>query len=139
MRPILAALLIPLAACAAEPPPPPLPTPATPVCAGLPGAPGITARLYFGRSPGDAAAWQAFLAERVTPRFPSGFTVIEASGQWQQRSSGRIIRQSSTVIEIAAPRSPEVVWKLEEIRADYRQVFRQESVGLVVGENCFSF
>ena len=136
MRQIIATLLLAtMAACAPAPPP----APATTACAGLPGEAGITARLYFGRTRTDAEAWQRFLAERVTPRFPSGFTVIDAAGQWQQRSTGRIIQERSTVIEIAAPRTPEIVWKLEEIRADYRQAFAQESVGLVVSETCFSF
>ncbi len=87
----------------------------------------------------DDAAWQRFLAEAVTPRFPSGFSVFDGYGQWQQRSSGRIIQEASTVIEVAAPRNAEVVAKLEEIRGAYRARFQQESVGLVVGESCMSF
>lgn len=138
-----AALLAALAACAPTPPAAP-PAPALAGCTGLRGEPGITARLYFGRTmqggqPISDAAWQRFLAEKVTPRFPSGFTIIQTTGQWQQRSTGRIVQQRSTVIEIAAPRDADAVWKFEEIRADYRQEFRQESVGLVIGENCFSF
>lgn len=139
MRPILA-LLVLLAACAApaETPAPPSP------CAGLPGEAGITARLYFGRSLKgggtiDDAAWRGFLAQNVTPRFPSGFTVIDGYGQWQQRATGRIIRENSTVIEIAADRSADTIWKFEAIRADYRQAFNQESVGLVISPSCASF
>ena len=144
MRPIAVALLPLLAGCT----PPPPATPPTPsvqqACTGLRGDPGITARLYFGRTqkggqPITDAAWQKFLAEKVTPRFPSGFTIIQTSGQWQQRSTGRIIQQPSTVVEIAAPRDTDTIWKFEEIRADFRQAFGQESVGLVVTENCFSF
>jgi hypothetical protein len=114
------------------------------ICDGLLGEPAITARLYFGRTikgggKVDDAAWQRFLAEAVTPRFPSGFSVFDGYGQWQQRSTGRIIQEASTVIEVAAPRNAEVVAKLEEIRGAYRARFQQESVGLVVGESCMSF
>lgn len=114
------------------------------VCAGLPGEPAITARLYFGRTikgggKVDDPAWQRFLAETITPRFPSGFSVFDGYGQWQQRSTGRIIQEASTVIEVAAPRTAAVAAKLDEIRAAYRQRFQQESVGLVVSESCMSF
>lgn len=146
MRPVSAVPVVVLALLAgcAPPPPPAPPAPAVAACQGVRGEPGITARLYFGRAlkgggtVGDAA-WRRFLAEKVTPRFPSGFTVLEGYGQWQQRSTGRIIQEPSTVIEVAAPREDGVIWKLEEIRAEYRQQFAQESVGLVVTENCFSF
>ncbi len=113
MRALLALVL--LAGCAGAVPPAASPDG---VCAGLPGEPAITARLYFGRTlkgggAVDEAAWQRFLAETVTPRFPSGFSVFDGYGQWQQRSTGRIIQEASTVIEVAAPRSGEVVGKLE--------------------------
>ncbi len=144
MRLIVPVALACLLAACAPPPPAAPPTPAVQACTGLRGDPGITARLYFGRTQKGGqtiteAEWQKFLAEKVTPRFPSGFTIIQTAGQWQQRSTGRIIQQPSTVIEIAAPRDADTIWKFEEIRADFRQAFGQESVGLVVTENCFSF
>ena len=139
MRALL--VLVLLAGCAAGMQPTTAPSG---MCAGLPGEPAITARLYFGRTikgggKVDDASWQRFLAETVTPRFPSGFSVFDGYGQWQQRSTGRIIQEPSTVIEVAAPRSAEAVGKFEEIRAAYRARFQQESVGLVVGESCMSF
>ena len=141
MRPATLLLLFPLTACVALPPAAVVTTTisAPGTCDGLRGTPGITARLYFGRTRTDDAAWQTFLAERVTPRFPSGFTVIDGSGQWQQRATGRIVQERSTVIEIAATRAPETIWNLEAIRADYRTKFNQESVGLVVSDSCVSF
>ena len=119
--------------------------PAAPhACATMRGEAGITARLYFGRTIKgggvvDEAAWKRFLAEQVTPRFPSGFTVFDGYGQWRQRATGRIIQEPSTVIEIAAGKDIDTIWKFEEVRADYRTAFNQESVGLVISENCMSF
>ena len=50
--------------------------------------PFVQYELFMGRS-GDAgevvddAAWDAFLGETVTPRFPDGLTVLDAHGQWR--------------------------------------------------------
>lgn len=113
-------------------------------CQGLPGDEAITAQLFFGRSMKggqsiDATAWRNFLAESVTPRFPDGLTVIEASGQWRQRSTGRIISEASTIVEIVTDDAPATLAKLEAIRADYRKRFSQESVGLVTNRACASW
>jgi hypothetical protein len=112
-------------------------------CTGLPGSPGITAELFFGRTQAggliDATAWQDFLATEVTPRFPDGLTVIDAHGQWRQRSSRKVISEVSTIVEIATDAAPATIERLEAIRAAYRTRFHQESVGLVVTPNCASF
>jgi hypothetical protein len=109
----------------------------------LPGEPGITAQLFFGRST-DAGAigeadWQDFLAKSVTPRFPDGLTVLGARGQWRQRSSGHIVSEPASVVEIATDGSADTLAMLQAIRAEYRARFRQESVGLVVAPSCASF
>lgn len=134
MRHILAALPFLLLAGCTPPPPPAL-------CEGIPGSPGVTVELYFGRTmKGDAkiddAAWNAFLAESVTPRFPSGLTVIEARGQWRQRATGRVISQPSSVVVIVTDGSKADYEKFEAIRADYKTRFAQESVGLVSSRSC---
>jgi hypothetical protein len=36
--------------------------------------------------------WAAFLAKSVTPRFPAGLTVWQASGQWRNESGG-VVRE----------------------------------------------
>jgi len=127
-------LLLLLAGCSA----------AGPRCAALPGQPQVTVQLLFGRSLKgggvvDDAAWQDFLARSVTPRFPDGLTVLNGSGQWRQRATGKIVSEPSTVVEIVTDESPEMFQRLDAIRADYRQRFNQESVGLVVNESCASF
>ena len=104
----------------------------------------MTVQLLFGRSLKgggvvDDAAWQDFLARSVTPRFPDGLTVLNGGGQWRQRTTGKIISEPSTVVEIVTDESPEAFRRLDAIRAEYRQRFNQESVGLVVNESCASF
>jgi len=126
-------LLALLAGCAAP----------APRCAGLPGAPMLSATLYFGRTAGgatvDEAAWRRFLAEVVTPRFPSGFTVLDGYGQWQGRASGQIAAEPATVVIVLAEPGAATLAALEAIRADYRRRFAQESVGLAFADSCASF
>lgn len=114
-----------------------------PLCQGIPGDAGVTVQLFFGRTTkseliGDAA-WNAFLAESVTPRFPAGLTVLEARGQWRQRATGRVISQPSSVVEIVTEGTPADYEKLQAIRADYKAKFAQESVGLVTNRSCASW
>jgi len=127
-------LLLLLAGCAAP----------QPRCAGKPGDAEVTVQLLFGRSLKgggriDDAAWKDFLARSVTPRFPDGLTVLEGSGQWRQRTTGMIVSEPSTLVEIVTETSAETFRRLDAIRAEYRERFAQESVGLVVNESCASF
>ena len=113
-------------------------------CAGMPGDPALTVQLFFGRSikgggTVDAAQWSDFLATSVTPRFPDGLTVLEGTGQWRQRATGRIVSEASTVVEIVTDASPDIWAQIDAIRADYKTRFSQESVGLVVNEACASW
>jgi hypothetical protein len=117
--------------------------PASP-CAGMPGDPSVTVQLLFGRSikgggEVDAAQWRAFLATSVTPRFPDGLTVLEGTGQWRQRATGRVVSENSTVVEIVTTAAPDTWTKLDAVRADYKARFAQESVGLVVNPSCASW
>jgi hypothetical protein len=127
-------LLLLLAGCAAP----------QPRCAGMSGDAEVTIQLLFGRSIKgggriDDEAWRDFLARSVTPRFPDGLTVLEGSGQWRQRATGTIVSEPSTLVEIVTATPPETFRKLDAIRAEYRDRFAQESVGLVVNESCASF
>ncbi len=86
--------------------------------------------LYFGRaradgSQVDGAAWQRFLDEEVTPRFPSGFTWLDAFGQWRgddgtrwQESSFQVILLTDGVQEDA----------IDAISRAYRERFQQQAV-----------
>src|SRR4051812_38543516 len=127
-RAVAAALLPVLAGCAAPPPPSP---PAHAACEGLRGAGAVTADLYFGRTsqgrPVTDATWRGFLAEVVTPRFPDGLTVLDGRGQWRRRDNGRVVSEPATMVRIVTDRGPETVRRLEEIRAEYRARFAQES------------
>jgi hypothetical protein len=120
-----------------------LPVRAAP-CVGIPGDEAVTVQLFFGRTMQgdesiDDAAWNAFLAESVTPRFPAGLTVLQARGQWRQRATGKVISQPSSVVEIVTDGTAADFEKFEAIRNDYKARFAQESVGLVTNRACASW
>src|SRR5260221_13953695 len=65
----------------------------------------VATQLFFGLSRPDGtnvseAEWQDFLAEIVTPRFPAGFTVSVAEGQWRSDAPAAILRESSRILLI---------------------------------------
>lgn len=88
--------------------------------------------LYCGRSkPGGGMVsdeeWERFLSDEVTPRFPDGFTVLKATGQYREKS-GKIISEPSNVLVFLYMSKDESRLKIEEIRAAYVKQFSQESV-----------
>jgi hypothetical protein len=106
-------------------------------------SPMLTVRLFFGlmadgkRVP--ESSWADFLARTVTPRFPSGFTVYDATGQWRDRRTNVIGRERSRVIEIDAPDGEKTRRAVEEIRKAYGTRFHQQSVGIVTLPACGAF
>ncbi|MES1021651.1 DUF3574 domain-containing protein [Gloeocapsa sp. BRSZ] len=87
--------------------------------------------LYFGRSrPGGIVSeeqFQRFLRNVVTPRFPDGLTVVDASGQFRG-SNGTIVREPTKVLILIYPNSPAKRRAIEEIVNLYKTQFQQESV-----------
>lgn len=121
IRPIPPCLLLPvlLAGCAALPPSP---------CRNGESA-VVVETLYFGTATPDgrvsAADWQDFLAREVTPRFPQGLTVSEASGQWRG-ADGRIVREATHMLTLVTTDADAAA--LPAIITAYRMRFRQEAV-----------
>ena len=101
--------------------------------------PWVVADLLFGRTHVSEGRWARFLADEVTPRFPDGFTVFEAKGQWRAPGGKEISRERSKVVTIAIPPSSDNDVRLQEIIAAYKTRFKQHSVGLIVRPACVSF
>lgn len=104
----------------------------------------LLADLIFGRDIGrhvgvSEAAWQRFLAQEVTPRFPDGLTVMNASGQWRDRATGRTVHEPSKVVMIVLPGHTDDQARLAAVVAAYKRQFRQQSVGLIVQPACTAF
>jgi hypothetical protein len=114
-----------LAGCAGVPPPLCSPAETQAGCA-------IATQLFFGLSRPDGtdvstAEWQSFLAETVTPRFPAGFTISEAEGQWRADATAAIVRESSRILLIVH-RAGEDEAAIAVLIDVYKTQFRQQSV-----------
>ena len=104
----------------------------------------LVAELFFGRgtagrAPLGEAEWVAFAATTITPNFPNGFTVFDGEGQWRNPRTGEIIRDSTKILLVAAPRSPDVASRLAAVIDAYKARFHQQSVGVITREACAMF
>jgi hypothetical protein len=98
--------------------------------------PGDTALVrdvvYFGRNRPTGgtvsdADWERFLAEVVTPRFPAGLTVVDATGQWRGES-GAVERERSEIVTVFHGGDAASRRAVAEIAAEYKIRFQQEAV-----------
>ncbi|MCV9940769.1 DUF3574 domain-containing protein [Boseaceae bacterium BT-24-1] len=104
----------------------------------------LSAELLFGRKIGDhvgvsEAAFRSFVDAEVTPRFPDGLTILDASGQYRDRERGRLIREPSKLVLIATSDEAGSREKLAAITEAYKRSFSQQSVGLILKPACASF
>ena len=102
------------------------------------------AQLLFGRNVEDRARvseadFASFVAREVSPRFPEGFTVIDAAGQWRDARRGTIVHEAAKIIEIVLPSGEDNRRKIEAIVEAYKLQFQQQSVGLIVAPACVRF
>ncbi len=100
--------------------------------------------LFFGRDiPGRApltdAEWADFAARVVTPNLPAGFTAFDASGQWQNPATHRIIAEPTKVLIVAVPDMPASAAAITAVEDAYKTQFHQQSVGTTVAPVCAAF
>jgi hypothetical protein len=98
--------------------------------------------LYFGLArpsgPISEKQWRAFVREEVTSRFPQGFTVWEARGQWQS-PNGHISRERSKVLLLVHSETTPVRDSIASLIASYKRRFQQESVLWETAMVCAAF
>lgn len=99
----------------------------------------VSAELLFGSGQVSDTAWKRFLDSEVTPRFPDGMTVFDASGQWRNPDRGVVTRERSKVVLIVFRDDPQALERLDAIADAYKRRFNQRSVGIVVKPACASF
>ena len=95
----------------------------------------VDTKLYFGLGPADAsdkgtseAAWRDFLDQEVTPRFPSGLSVIDVYGQWQGKRQSAPDRERSKLLIIDYPDTHENRERIEAIRLAWKKRTGAQSV-----------
>ena|SRR5688572_5089372 len=75
-----------------------------------------------------AEAWEAFVAEEVAPRFPDGFSVMEAAGHWRH-PDGRAVRERTRVLVVLrAAGDAAAEREVAEIAEAYAMRFGQDAV-----------
>jgi hypothetical protein len=138
--------LVLLASCGLPrpPPPPQASTPAPYKCLLHGEERQLVAELFFGRSrrarpPVSEAEWAAFARDAITPNFPDGFTVVDGEGQWRDPQTGRIERERSKVLLVAAPRSADLGPRLTALIEAYKDRFKEQSVGIITRDACAAF
>jgi hypothetical protein len=108
---------------------------------GAASAAQLRTTLYFGMTRPTGAVseleWQIFLRDEVTKRFPGGFTVWEAQGQWQS-AKGSIDQERSKVLLLVHSDSTEARASVQQLIERYRKQFDQESVLWETARVCIS-
>jgi hypothetical protein len=99
--------------------------------------------LLFGLSRSDGPditeeEFQSFVDLQVTPRFPEGLTLLAGNGQFQD-STGNIVQEGSKLLILLYPFSKDRSALVDEVRAEYKTTFQQESVLRVDEHSCVSF
>ena len=95
----------------------------------------VDTRLYFGLGPADVpdkgvpdAAWRDFLDKEVTPRFPSGLSVIDVYGQWQGKEQKTPERVRTKLLVIDYPDTRDNRDRIEAIRLAWKKKTGDQSV-----------
>ncbi len=116
---------------------------ALPVCANWGGKPLARTELFFGLKRPDGSLvsnhdFQYFVDQEVTPRFPSGLTLLGGNGQFRD-ANGTTVKEGSKLLILLYAYDRESSRKIEIIRAAYASKFKQESVLRVDGSSCVSW
>ena len=118
-------------------------------CASMPG-PGcaagqqaaVTDQLYFGtgRPHGPDVTpqeWASFVSEEIAPRFPQGFSLLEAQGQWRN-ADGSVAHEQTHLLQLVHADDAASTQVVGQIAERYKARFQQEAVLRVRSAACMS-
>jgi hypothetical protein len=93
----------------------------------------VRTQLFFGlTNPRGGAVseseWKAFLDTSVTPRFPAGFTVVQAIGHYRDHDHAHYEEPSRVLIVFHRRAAVEADHTLDQIAREYVKRFDQECV-----------
>jgi hypothetical protein len=100
--------------------------------------------MMFGRKIGDRiavtnGAWARFVDREITPRFPDGLSVVDASGQWFDPVRKRVVREPSKIVTLVLRDGEKGQGEIDAIAEAYKKRFQQQAVGVIVRPGCVSF
>ena len=98
--------------------------------------------LYFGtgRVHGGAVTpqeWEGFVRDEIAPRFPQGFSILEAQGQWRN-ADGSIAHEQTHILQLLHSVDERNERAVGEIADRYKTRFEQEAVLRVRAAACMS-
>lgn len=97
--------------------------------------------VYFGiDTPSGSVTpedWTRFLTDTVTPRFPDGLSVWQASGQWRA-ASGVMVNEPTYILSLIHPDNATTNKAMQDILSSYKTRFHQEAVLRVSSAVCAS-
>lgn len=96
------------------------------------GVQAVRTELYFGMRRRDNGVvglrdWRKFVDSLITPRFPKGFTMIDANGQYQM-ADGKIKAEMAKVVVLIHDDTSVQSNTIDSIRKEYCTMYDQESV-----------
>jgi hypothetical protein len=99
--------------------------------------------LYFGRNRPEGGTvaevdWKNFLNQVLTPRFPAGLTVVNATGQWKGES-GVVEQEQSHVVTVYHAGDAASRRAISEVALEYKRRFGQEAVLRERTSTCAAF
>ena len=87
----------------------------------------VRTELYFATGPADdakkgvdEAGWRAFLDREISTRFPSGLSVFDIYGQWQDQGASTPERLRSKVVVLLHESNAANDAKIEQIRSAWK-------------------
>ena len=96
--------------------------------------------LYFGLSKPDGGKvskrqWNQFVKTEITPKFPDGSTILNATGNWLDSETKKTIKEPSKVVIICYQQSEKNKQDeaLEAVSKKYIELFEQQAVMRVDG------
>lgn len=97
--------------------------------------------VYFGTDTPSGSVtpedWTRFLTDTVTPRFPEGLSVWQASGQWRA-ASGVMVNEPTYILSLIHPENAITNKAMQDILSSYKTRFHQEAVLRVSSAVCAS-
>jgi hypothetical protein len=85
----------------------------------------------------SAAEWAAFVSAEIAPRFPQGFSLQEAQGQWRN-ADGSVAHELSHLLMVVHPDDAASAQAMRDIAEHYKQRFNQEAVLRLRAAACMS-
>ena len=93
----------------------------------------IETDLYFGQSkPGGGMIteneWKNFKENRIAKVLKEGSTVVNATGNWYDPVSHKLITEPTFIVIYFYKNSPKVSTQIDSLRFWYKTMFQQQSV-----------